>query len=641
MHRRQVTPEYKVESNFTRFKHLIDNGWTVDHKNAKRICITIPDSVGFLKLMEVNKTDDMKMKEIEQTASQIASLMKSQTSLKLTKKKVVLEQTKVQNSKPVWRPIKRGKTLEDLELDKHKISKNKLLSRSFVTLSAADREQLKNLKGEERTKQLLSFGKDKPKSPRAKSPRTAQSDDLEKLKAKCDKAQLHEIGSPIVEPQKDEKLQVEKHEEKMEVKKEEKSPVTPPKKKSTKKTKKEKNFKLSTLLNSNFSSRHTSDLVSEQQEEKPNNVVEPTQQQKKDVQLIKEVKFEVPKSPEHLGSPRSPKLSPSPEFDDSDEIVIKNSDSESAEKVPVDRPETPTIDKKDAIHIENPFVYARPCNIEEVYDMKEMVGRGGFSVVHRVVNRESGQEEALKVIEKDLIDDRVREALEREIGITRNLKHENVVQVFDVLEDEEYIYVAMEYITAGSLFARIMKKPLSEQEGQWVGYQLARTLYYLHSNGICHRDVKPENILISDEKELNIKLIDFGLAKNFRDEGLNTPCGTALYAAPEILMKKESYTCGVDIWCVGISVFVAMCGYQPFDGDNLEENLQQMRIGDVNFDEDEWGVISVVCKNFILGCLKMNCEKRLTAETMLIHPWLYGPTVYVNPYFQKLLASFV
>ncbi|ELP91088.1 myosin light chain kinase, putative [Entamoeba invadens IP1] len=277
--------------------------------------------------------------------------------------------------------------------------------------------------------------------------------------------------------------------------------------------------------------------------------------------------------------------------------------------------------------------------IQKQFVLLQIVGRGGFSVVYKALHKASEEVVALKVIDKSLVNTTQLQTLKREIGFAKCCIHKYILKVYDIFEDGDSIYEVLKYAKGGNLYERITHQVLTEQQAQWVMYQVASAIYYLHSNGICDRDIKPENILLMDSSSLNVNLVDFGLAKKFVGDVLKTPCGTFNYAPPEILLKMSQYTHLCDIFSFGVTLFVSMCGYYPFDGDSIMENVQQMIEGDINFDESEWDRVSEECKNFIRKCLSANIENRLNIEGVLTHPWLCGHSVYTNPYFQPLLIE--
>ncbi|KAL7722009.1 hypothetical protein QTN25_000785 [Entamoeba marina] len=267
---------------------------------------------------------------------------------------------------------------------------------------------------------------------------------------------------------------------------------------------------------------------------------------------------------------------------------------------------------------------SRYADVQRQFTFYEVAGRGGFSVVHRAKYNKTGEIVALKIIDKTIVRKDQLETLSREIGFVKWCEHKYLLQVYDVLEDDDYIYEVLEYAPGGNLFQHITTTVLTEQQAQWIAYQTASSMFYLHSKGICHRDLKPENILLMSVDDFSIRLVDFGLAKQFKNDVLKTPCGTFDYAPPEMLLRAEKYTHLVDIWSLGVTIFVSMCGYYPFDGNSIAENIEQMSTGDINFDDDEWGSVSKNCKDFIRRCLTADVTKRLNIEGVLTHPWLCG-----------------
>ncbi|KAL7721393.1 hypothetical protein QTN25_001811 [Entamoeba marina] len=276
--------------------------------------------------------------------------------------------------------------------------------------------------------------------------------------------------------------------------------------------------------------------------------------------------------------------------------------------------EIETIDKMET---SKPFDHRSQSTKPEITHDKKLV-------VHRAKYNKTGEIVALKIIDKTIVRKDQLETLSREIGFVKWCEHKYLLQVYDVLEDDDYIYEVLEYAPGGNLFQHITTTVLTEQQAQWIAYQTASSMFYLHSKGICHRDLKPENILLMSVDDFSIRLVDFGLAKQFKNDVLKTPCGTFDYAPPEIL---------------GVTIFVSMCGYYPFDGNSIAENIEQMSTGDINFDDDEWGSVSKNCKDFIRRCLTADVTKRLNIEGVLTHPWLCGQSVYSNSYFTDLLTE--
>ena len=207
------------------------------------------------------------------------------------------------------------------------------------------------------------------------------------------------------------------------------------------------------------------------------------------------------------------------------------------------------------------------------YLIKQTIGEGTFSKVKLGINMFTGQKVAIKILDKlKLIEEEGIERVLREIKISSELNHPNIIRIYKILEDDKYYLVVMEYCEEGELFNYIVKKDrLSENESSFFYYQLINAIEYLHLNGIAHRDLKPENILLG-ENHL-IKLIDFGLSNYFDDNKLLiTPCGSPCYASPEMIRGEEYNGANNDIWATGIILFAMLCGYLPFENEENSKN---------------------------------------------------------------------
>ena len=207
------------------------------------------------------------------------------------------------------------------------------------------------------------------------------------------------------------------------------------------------------------------------------------------------------------------------------------------------------------------------------YIIKDIIGEGTFSKVKLGINKITGQKVAIKILDKlKLIEEEGIERVLREIKISSELDHPNIIKIYKIIDEYKYYLVIMEYCEEGELFNYIVKKDrLSENESSFFYYQLINAVEYLHSKGIVHRDLKPENILLG--KNNIIKLIDFGLS-NYYDKNklLVTPCGSPCYASPEMIRGEDYNGADNDIWATGIILFAMLCGYLPFENEENAKN---------------------------------------------------------------------
>jgi len=159
--------------------------------------------------------------------------------------------------------------------------------------------------------------------------------------------------------------------------------------------------------------------------------------------------------------------------------------------------------------------------------------------------------------------------IENELEILRRIKHPNIVKLIEEYKTEDYVYLIMEFLKAGDLLDDVTaKKKYTEKEAAHMVYNLTSAVAYLHAHEIVHRDVKLENVLVQRMADgmRTLKLADFGLATKL-EQGklLNQKCGSPVYVAPEILLGK-SYGFEVDVWSLGVIMYILLCGYAPFQG---------------------------------------------------------------------------
>mmetsp|Transcript_59785 Transcript_59785/g.83038 ORF Transcript_59785/g.83038 Transcript_59785/m.83038 type:complete len:439 (+) Transcript_59785:2-1318(+) len=263
--------------------------------------------------------------------------------------------------------------------------------------------------------------------------------------------------------------------------------------------------------------------------------------------------------------------------------------------------------------------------IEDVYEILEELGRGAFSVVKKARHKETGEIFAAKVIsKKNVQQDLHRLAIEMEV--LQTVHHPNIIELKEVFETEEMLYIVTELVTGGELFDRIVSKgSYSEHDAAALVRKFVEALDYLHDKGIVHRDLKPENLLLkNDDEDTDIKLADFGLSKIMGSEVMmQTACGTPGYVAPEILQAK-GYGREVDMWSVGVITYILLCGFPPFYNENIPLLFESIMKADFDYPEEYWNDISDEAIAFIDGLLEPEPEKRMTAKQALADPWLQG-----------------
>lgn len=229
------------------------------------------------------------------------------------------------------------------------------------------------------------------------------------------------------------------------------------------------------------------------------------------------------------------------------------------------------------------------------YAITRHLGEGSYSTVKQVTLRKQGGVFACKIVDKLSLSPVDRQALSHEVRVLASVRHPHIMRLHEVIEDDAKCYLVTELAESGDLFDRIVKQGrFPEREAQKVTAALVEALAYCHGRGIIHRDVKPENVLLSGE---TVKLCDFGFAKQLEhpDEQSSDSCGTPGYAAPEIL-DGRSYGLEVDVFSLGVVTYIMLCGYPPFP-----MKLAQLRTHrfHVRFPSKDWGGIHSDVKELV------------------------------------------
>jgi len=269
----------------------------------------------------------------------------------------------------------------------------------------------------------------------------------------------------------------------------------------------------------------------------------------------------------------------------------------------------------------------RKDEITKYYDIKEKLGTGSFATVKRAVRKSDGKQYAIKVIKKNKLNAEELAVVHDEVEIMHKLNHENCVLLYEMFDTPKKIYMVMELLTGGELFDRIVQKgSYSEKEASDLVRDIVSAIAYLHSIGIVHRDLKPENLIyLSQKPDSPIKITDFGLAKYRAGklDAMTTACGTPGYVAPEVL-KNEPYDKAVDLWSMGVILYILLCGFPPFYHESTAALYKQIKKGEYDFPDPYWTDISDAAKDLVRRLLCVDPKKRYTAKQVLTHPWIAG-----------------
>jgi len=261
--------------------------------------------------------------------------------------------------------------------------------------------------------------------------------------------------------------------------------------------------------------------------------------------------------------------------------------------------------------------------LAENYIIMGKLGRGNFAIVRKVKRKSDGLEFAAKIIKKKNLKDRDLRKLNDEVVILKKLKHPNINTLIETFDTKNHLYMVLQLLTGGELFDRIVKKVCyTEEEAADVIRQVGRACEYMHSNGVIHRDLKPENIVYLDKETTHICVTDFGLAKYVEGNVLmKTACGTPGYVAPEIL-QLQKYSAKVDMWAVGVILYILLCGFPPFVEKNLKALYRLIKSGKFAFPSPYWDNVSKAAKDCIVRLLHVDPAERLTPKELLEHKWI-------------------
>lgn len=254
------------------------------------------------------------------------------------------------------------------------------------------------------------------------------------------------------------------------------------------------------------------------------------------------------------------------------------------------------------------------------YEVGRMLGQGAFAKVYYGRNIVTGQNVAIKVIDKQkIVKVGLINQIKREISIMNKVRHRNVMHLEEVMATKTKIYFVMEYAKGGELFKKVVKGRLKEETARKYFQQLIFAIDFCHRRGVYHRDLKPENLLLDEDG--NLKVSDFGLSalsESKREDGLlHTTCGTPAYVAPEVISKKGYDGSKSDIWSCGVILFVLLAGHLPFYDRNLMEMYRKIAKG--SFKCPHW--FPPDARRLLSRILDPNPNTRVSAASIMENPW--------------------
>mmetsp|Transcript_27274 Transcript_27274/g.67271 ORF Transcript_27274/g.67271 Transcript_27274/m.67271 type:complete len:454 (-) Transcript_27274:194-1555(-) len=255
-----------------------------------------------------------------------------------------------------------------------------------------------------------------------------------------------------------------------------------------------------------------------------------------------------------------------------------------------------------------------------------VLGTGAFSTVLLAKDLVTFESIALKMIKKTRLNEEERKLLVEEIRIAQAVVHKYCVSTKEFIETEDTHILVMEYVGGGELFMKLAKHVYSEADVRRIFVQLMRGVAYLHSRGICHRDLKPENFLLTADPQPVVKIGDFGIAVDVDPSNKNAclkdgerlRCSPG-YGAPEIV-KLKNYGLPVDLWSLGVCLYLLLTGIQPYQGENEGETRQKMLSG--VYDPVPLASCDPLAQDLLARLLDVNPHTRITAHSALDHAFL-------------------
>ncbi|KAK5920967.1 hypothetical protein CgunFtcFv8_024712 [Champsocephalus gunnari] len=252
------------------------------------------------------------------------------------------------------------------------------------------------------------------------------------------------------------------------------------------------------------------------------------------------------------------------------------------------------------------------------YEIIRTLGKGNFAVVKLARHKVTKTQVAIKIIDKTRLNPSNLEKIYREVQIMKLLNHPHIIKLYQVMETKDMLYIVTEYAKNGEMFDHLTTNGrMSEDEARKKFWQILTAVDYCHQHHIVHRDLKTENLLL--DANMNIKIADFGFG-NFYNAGepLATWCGSPPYAAPEVFEGKEYEGPQLDIWSLGVVLYVLVCGSLPFDGPSLPALRQRVTEGRFRIPF----FMSQDCENLIRKMLVVDPSRRITMAQIKQHRWM-------------------
>lgn len=287
-----------------------------------------------------------------------------------------------------------------------------------------------------------------------------------------------------------------------------------------------------------------------------------------------------------------------------------------------------TVKMAEGDHVPETFTETKFDRSDRVWTVGKRLGQGGFARVYELVDSETGQKYAGKLVQKSsLTKQSAKDKLRTEIRVHKNLDHPHVVKFVTWFEDGDWFVLVLELCTNRCMKSLLKnRKRLTEPEIRYYLVQMVSALRYLQTQRVIHRDLKPGNIFL--DQDMKIKLGDFGLCDQLVYECVrcSLSCGTPNYIAPEVLdVPSHGYHYPVDVWSLGVIIYVWAVGRPAFETSNVRTTYNRIRNAIFYFPEKSH--LSQSLKDLIESILKKNPDDRLTLDEIEAHSFLADQSI--------------
>eukprot|EP00826_Nyctotherus_ovalis_P035294 TRINITY_DN301_c0_g4_i1.p1 TRINITY_DN301_c0_g4~~TRINITY_DN301_c0_g4_i1.p1 ORF type:complete len:485 (-),score=132.32 TRINITY_DN301_c0_g4_i1:42-1496(-) len=271
------------------------------------------------------------------------------------------------------------------------------------------------------------------------------------------------------------------------------------------------------------------------------------------------------------------------------------------------------------------------------YRIGRLLGMGAFGKVNLGMHKLTGKLVAIKSIKKEYLSDEAsKQKVLQEYSILKHLRHPNVIRLHESFETDKHILIVTEMCSGGDLLNYVkQRKKLPEDTAKLVFKQLIKGLQYCHAQGVVHRDIKLDNILLNSSGEL--KICDFGVSRLVRrGERIKGHCGTPAYIAPEILRGKGYEGFGVDVWSAGVALYAILYGTVPFKSNNIRGLQKLIKKGRYVLKEE----VSWEARDLLGRLLERHPSRRINIEDILKHKWMQGVNESISLFSEEEQKKF-